>query len=74
MNKTTGRWIIVFVTMALLALVYSHLLGRSVGEVTYGMMCPGNPMCEAWRSAAIAQGVAVVMLAAAAWVYNERRV
>jgi len=29
--------------------------------------------CHAWQTAAIAQGIAVVMLAAAALVYNERR-
>jgi hypothetical protein len=32
MNKTSGRWIIVFVTMALLAFVYNHLMGRPMGE------------------------------------------
>jgi hypothetical protein len=32
MNKTSGRWIIIFVTVALLALVYSHLLGRPAAE------------------------------------------
>jgi hypothetical protein len=32
MNKTSVRWVIIVVTVALLALVCAHLMGRHVGE------------------------------------------
>ncbi|MBC5806230.1 MAG: hypothetical protein DLM53_12810 [Candidatus Eremiobacter antarcticus] len=75
MDKVTIRWVIALMAIALLALIYAHLLGREDASSVY-TGCRGfgrGGICGTWRMQARMESLAVICAAAAAAVVNERR-
>ncbi len=83
MNKTSGRWIIGSLAVAILAFVYGLQLQGHACTMAHLLLAPFfndtlarnvyNYWCYSFRAIVIAQGVVVVMLAAAVWVYYKSR-
>jgi hypothetical protein len=83
MNKT-GRWIIGSLAVAIVAFVYGFQLQGHACTMAHILQAPffndtfvrdaTNYWCYSFRAIVIAQGVVVVMLAAAVWAYYKRRV
>lgn len=65
LSRSAGRWIIILIAAAALALLYSHSYGASV--------CLGPTYYAGECHALLAQGVVVILLTAAALIYNQQR-
>ena len=83
MNRKSARILILLVALALVTFVLANLFGRSEDRhaegisVTwsYDTVCSGGDpdTCASWRSQALLQCLGIVLLSAAASVFNERR-
>jgi uncharacterized membrane protein len=62
-------------TLAAVAMIYSQLLGKHYYRLTYATCQAGAvyPLCAVWRRESIFEVVAIVLIAIAAWIYNDRR-
>jgi hypothetical protein len=56
-------------------MTYAHLLGNHYYRLTYAFCQAGSshPLCAVWLHEAMFEMLAVVLIAIAAWIYNERR-
>ena len=74
-DREAARIVIVILTLGALIMVYAHLLGKHYYRLTYAACSSGSrvPLCDTWRQEAIAEGLVVLLVAAAAWIYNLRR-
>jgi hypothetical protein len=77
-DRHSARWVILLAALALVAFIVGGLYGKTTdlgsGDRSYQTVCQQAEfdVCHSWQTQALAQCVGVLLLAAAAWTYNER--